>query len=556
MTSPFPDPVRNPFLPQPNGPGGWNSPFGPGGRFGWPDADGRVRWPWEPRDPEHPHDPKHPHDPNDPKHPHDPHDPKHPGGGESGGDEPGHGSGGPSGDSPTPPPSRPSREDDRDDESGSSPGTPSSGGPGGGPSGGGNSGGGNSGGGPSGGGNSGGGNSGGGNSGGSYTPPSNTSRAPIEVEPDKLMEGGKRLAELPSLSGGLFDILTRLSDNLDRLGQPWGDDELGEQFAAGDKGYLSAVDALVGNASTGSNAEGAIPVFGQLLVNYGRSVEAAGKAFSLGEDLYAQWILTNYVNEDAHGNPGPYKGPLSSDPNFGKNSDADNPPKSGGGGGQSGGGDSGGSGGGTSGGASGAGDGSGSSAPGGAGAGLGSGGAPVANYAQSPSPDGSTVSGLADTGSDLGSSLGSVSGSPLTDAITTETDGQPGVVAPLGYRAIDPTTGLPVDKSALGGGSPGGGRGGPSVPGTLQGRVTEAAYDGEKLATRSTAATTGQRAGASATMIPPGMPGMPVTGASPQGGAAGESKNKRKERRKPAQEVEQETTPQDAWQRAGWRSGQ
>ncbi|MEV0770598.1 hypothetical protein AB0I40_20390, partial [Nocardia salmonicida] len=499
--------------------------------------------PHDPNDPKHPHDPndpKHPHDPNDPKHPHDPHDPKHPGGGESGGDEPGHGSGGPSGGSPTPPPSQPSQEDDRDDESGSSPDRPSSGGSGSGPSGGGNSG---------------GGPSGGGNSGGSYTAPSNTSRAPIEVEPDKLMEGGKRLAELPSLSGGLFDILTRLSDNLDRLGQPWGDDELGEKFAAGDQGYLSAVDALVGNASTGSNAEGAIPVFGQLLVNYGRSVEAAGKAFSLGEDLYAQWILTNYVNEDAHGNPGPYKGPLSSDPNFGKNPDADNPPNSDGGGGKSGSGDSGGSGGGTSGGASGVDDGSGSSTPGGAGAGLGSGGAPAVNYAQSPSPDGSTVPGLTDTGSDLGSSLGSVSGSPMTDGIATGTDGQPGVVAPLGYRAIDPTTGLPVDKSAPGGGSPGGGRGGPSVPGTLQGRVTEAAYDGEKLATRAAAAT-GQRAGVSGTMMPPGMPGMPATGASPQGGAAGENKNKRKERRKPAQEVEQETTTQDAWQRAGWRSGQ
>lgn len=364
------------------------------------------------------------------------------------------------------------------------------------------------------------------------------------------------------MPGGLFAILSKLSDNLYRLGQPWGSDEMGKQFSQGASGYSAAVDSLVGNASPGPDASGAIPVFGQLLVNYGTTIREAGKAFGAGEDLYAEWMLKNYVDEDASGNPGPYKGPLSSDPNHGKNggnnntgnNDAGNdnptgPPAStqnqGNGGGQN---------------------------P--AGPGKPDIGGPNAG---APKPGGSNPGGSSSGGSDVGGpplsnytaagtpalSLNSSSGDPLGDitssgSVIDETPiGQgvnaiPGAIGPNGYRPTDPTIGAPVDKS----GAPVTGGGGKGVGGGPLGRVTDAAYDGEKLAPKGGASGVPMRAGVPANGMMPGMPGVPP-GAGAGAGAPANGKEKRQERRKPppAEEVETEPEATDPWRRSGWRVG-
>ncbi|MFI6999104.1 hypothetical protein [Nocardia sp. NPDC050175] len=398
----------------------------------------------------------------------------------------------------------------------------------------------------------------------------------MQVNPTELIAKGKKLADLPSAANGLFDILKKLNNSIQSLGTPWGDDELGKQFSEGASGYLAAVDSLVGNATPGPDAKGAIPVYGQILVNYGKTIEEAGKAFSLGEDLYAQWMLGNYVNENAKGNPGPYRGPLSSDPNFGKKDDKNNqaPPPGNqyqgpGGGGQGPGGSS--QGGPNAGGPNSAGPNAGGPSAGGPNAGGPNAGGlnpkgpntddtdgqsapPPSNYALSGSPSSRTPDSGIDT-SDGPLDSTTASGSPLTGMSLP-----PGA---LGLNAsgpaIDPVTGLPVDKtgapiasSKVGGGEGAGG----NAAGSPRAPLPGSAFDGEKLASKNVGAGIPTRAGMPGSGMTPGMPSTPGSGAA--GGGAAEGKKKgRGERRKPptSDEVEDESGADDPWQRSGWPGG-
>ncbi|PXX61724.1 hypothetical protein DFR70_108282 [Nocardia tenerifensis] len=388
--------------------------------------------------------------------------------------------------------------------------------------------------------------------------PNNT----VRVDPDALIDKGKKLAELPGAPNGLFEILTKLSGNLQRLGEPWGDDKLGKQFAEGKEGYLSAKDAVVGNGSTGPDASGAVPVYAQLLVNYGRTLEEAGKAFAGGEDLFAEWMLKNYIDEDAKGNQGPYKGPVSSDPNHGKtgensgNNGPTGPPVPPPGGYQ-------GPGGGPeiknpSGGETGAGGpgpgvgGMSSGGPGTGGPGAFS-GPPVANYsamgASGPaSPFASKSGSLPGDFEGLPRGLGALPGG--VDASLNP--GLPGVLGPNAYKPIDPITGAPLDKS----GAPGvGGKGG-GPGGTLPSLRSVSAFDGEKLANKNGQPGSQTRAGVPGSGMMPGTPGgMPPGG---QGGAPGDGKEKRRERRRPSPQVDEQVETSEVgnpWQRSGWRTG-
>lgn len=388
----------------------------------------------------------------------------------------------------------------------------------------------------------------------------------VQVDPEALTDKGRKLAELPSAPNGLFEILTRLNDNLARLGQPWGDDKLGQQFAEGSEGYLAAKESMVGNGSTGPDASGAIPVYGQLLVNYGRTLEEAGKAFGLGEDLFAEWMLKKYIDEDAKGDPGPYRGPLSSDPNYGKNGENGGdsgpsgpptpPPPPGGYQGQGGGGPEikmpGGPGPGPE--AYGPGPG-----PGGPKAGDFT-GPPAASYSAAGTGPNSpfardVVPGQRDSSELLGRSPGTKD-STLNSGLP---GGVPGVVGPNAYKPIDPVTGAPIDKSGGGtgaggrGGAPGGGLGGGPM-GTPSLRSV-GAFDGEKLANKNGQNGTQTRAAVPGTGMMPGMPGGMPPGN--QAGNAGDGKEKRQRRKTSPQVDEQPDTsdPGDPWQRSGWRTG-
>ncbi|MFI9504723.1 hypothetical protein [Nocardia sp. NPDC052566] len=391
----------------------------------------------------------------------------------------------------------------------------------------------------------------------------------VRVDPEALIDKGKKLSELPSAPKGLFEILAKLNDNLNRIGEPWGDDKMGKSFAEGKDGYVSAKNSVVGNASTGPDASGAVPVYGQLLVNYGRTLEEAGKAFAGGDDLFAEWMLKNYIDEDAKGNPGPYKGPYSSDPNRGKDENDEKkgpsgpPPPSGGDQGSGGGG--GGPeikppGGGDTGlGANGAGPGTGGPNAGGPNTGDLTGTPPAKlSTAGVPGPNSPLTLG---TDPGQGNSRDPLDGTGLSSGLKDTAlnpgfpGGVPGLLGPNGYKpSIDPVTGAPLDKS--GGGAAGGKGGGPGATmGSLSPRSTSA-FDGEKLAGKNAQAGAPARAGMPGTGMPPGMPGgMPPGG---QQGAGGDGKEKRRERRKVSPQVDEQSDtadPGDPWQRSGWRTG-
>ncbi|WP_054811322.1 hypothetical protein [Nocardia arizonensis] len=384
----------------------------------------------------------------------------------------------------------------------------------------------------------------------------------VEVDAEVLIAKGKQLADLPGAGGGLFDILNKLSGDLARLGTPWGDDELGDQFAEGKDGYLTAKEGLIGNAGTGPDAQGAIPIYGQLLINYGRSLEEAGKRFSAGEDLFADWILKNYVNEDAKGDPGPYTGPLSSDPNHPSNKKNQVPPPGGNqdkdGNGPNGDGTNGGGG------------------PqiksnGGNGPDIGSSG--LSGNGATPDLGGMNPSGPESSPSDK-PPFANLSSSSPNSPFTPELDGisnkaidpstdpnslfGPGTygpgLSPYDSKAIDPVTGKPVDKSGLPIGSTPGKGGAPLGNPLLR---PTGAFDGEKLANKSTQGANQSRAGIAGT---PMMPGTPGAGSGVPGGAStGDTKDKRRERRKDtpaAEEIDIDSTGGGPWTRAGWRNSE
>ncbi|MBU3064863.1 hypothetical protein KO481_25455 [Nocardia sp. NEAU-G5] len=380
----------------------------------------------------------------------------------------------------------------------------------------------------------------------------------VEVRPDALIADGKKLASLPELVGGIFDTLTSLHNNITALGQPWGDDKTGEQFSQGASGYLAALNSLVGNASTGNDASGAIPVFGQILVNYGETIQTAGQAFASGDDLYAEWILKNYVDESASGDPGKYSGPLSSIPDSGGGGSTG--PNNyyyntGGGGDSGGGGHSGGDpgGGGSDNGAGGLGDGSLGGGTGGSGLGQ----KDELNGSQ-PDPSGDT-SGTAPTTSDL-SPYGGASGAP----------------DPLGAYALGPSGAVPGGPSDPGGefdsagvpfgadgpksyaaglGKAGGGAAGLSAAEKLD----RSPFQGEELASKLGAKGVSARAGGAGA----GMPGMPGGLGGATGKGKDDEKNKRRDRRRgisPDVQIESggddaPRQPGDPWERSGWTTG-
>ncbi|MFC9437130.1 hypothetical protein [Nocardia sp. NPDC057030] len=397
------------------------------------------------------------------------------------------------------------------------------------------------------------------------TPPPDHNGPSVRVDPADLIDKGKKLAELPSAAKGLFDIMNKLHSTLQSLGQPWGDDKLGKQFAEGASGYVAAVDSVVGNASTGSDASGAIPVFGQLLINYGATIQEAGKAFSAGEDLYAEWMLKNYVDEDAHGNPGPYKGPLSSDPNHGKT--GDDKDKGGGGNNDKGGGDKNssgppppttdnhGSGGGPKPGGPNipepGGSDPGGSNPGGIGVpggATGPGGAPPETSAFTP-----------ESGTERKSSVDPLGLSPRSDGADLDAALNPGAgglfgpLGPNGYRpSLDSITGAPVDKPGVPG--VGGKSGAGGVPGIPQTRLPSSAFDGEKLAGKNGIGGLPSRAAMPGNgMLPPGMPGVPP---GAQGGAPSAGKGKRRKAASPTPEVEEPTGTDAPWPLTDRRTGE
>ena len=68
----------------------------------------------------------------------------------------------------------------------------------------------------------------------------------LKVDPDRLRSAADQLADVGDQVKG---ISSSLHSQVDALGEPWGDDSTGHQFADGEKGYLAQKDA-VGTAVT------------------------------------------------------------------------------------------------------------------------------------------------------------------------------------------------------------------------------------------------------------------------------------------------------------------
>jgi uncharacterized protein YukE len=75
----------------------------------------------------------------------------------------------------------------------------------------------------------------------------------IEPMPDNLgvtpsdLRGTSR--HLYDVSGRMKEILSALQEKLSAEGAPWGDDEMGKQFAEGDGGYLAQLDWVDGSVA-------------------------------------------------------------------------------------------------------------------------------------------------------------------------------------------------------------------------------------------------------------------------------------------------------------------
>ncbi|MRH92846.1 hypothetical protein GFY24_36430 [Nocardia sp. SYP-A9097] len=59
----------------------------------------------------------------------------------------------------------------------------------------------------------------------------------VEIHADLLNSAGNKTADIRDRINA---VLAKLSSALDGRGEPWGDDELGERFAAGQSGYLAS----------------------------------------------------------------------------------------------------------------------------------------------------------------------------------------------------------------------------------------------------------------------------------------------------------------------------
>ncbi|WP_216897427.1 hypothetical protein [Nocardia alni] len=110
---------------------------------------------------------------------------------------------------------------------------------------------------------------------------SSDSSDPLEVDIDALSTAGSNFA---NLSNTLSSITSNLSATIDALGEPWGDDKIGEQFASGASGYLASKDSLLG-------ATGSLPSFSSIFTAYGSDIVDAAEAFNKGEDEYGDEFI-------------------------------------------------------------------------------------------------------------------------------------------------------------------------------------------------------------------------------------------------------------------------
>lgn len=72
----------------------------------------------------------------------------------------------------------------------------------------------------------------------------------LNVSPDRLRTAADHLTDV---SDRMKTILSSLNGQAESLGQPWGDDDTGHQFADGDDGYLARKD-MVGRAADSAAA--------------------------------------------------------------------------------------------------------------------------------------------------------------------------------------------------------------------------------------------------------------------------------------------------------------
>jgi uncharacterized protein YukE len=61
----------------------------------------------------------------------------------------------------------------------------------------------------------------------------------LNVNPDGLRAAASHMVDV---GDQVKAVLSSLNSQIDALGQPWGDDSVGHQFANGDKGYLAQKD--------------------------------------------------------------------------------------------------------------------------------------------------------------------------------------------------------------------------------------------------------------------------------------------------------------------------
>jgi hypothetical protein len=103
------------------------------------------------------------------------------------------------------------------------------------------------------------------------TGPTSPAGAPnVTVYPEALTTAAYKMYGLQDKVQGICDNLV---ENANALGQPWGDDDYGKQFASGPKGYLASRDAMVQGPS------GALPATASWLQFFGDDMIGAAKAF-------------------------------------------------------------------------------------------------------------------------------------------------------------------------------------------------------------------------------------------------------------------------------------
>jgi hypothetical protein len=86
------------------------------------------------------------------------------------------------------------------------------------------------------------------------------------------------------LQDNVLSILNTLATNAANLGEPWGNDEYGKQFASGPNGYIASRDALIQGPS------GALPALATWLQFFGDDMTSAAQAFGAAEDSATQYF--------------------------------------------------------------------------------------------------------------------------------------------------------------------------------------------------------------------------------------------------------------------------